>query len=231
MTTQTNYGDGTGNPASGPVRYPAIPTPIGGGESNPTPESVKKLETERLAVATLALSQQGEDYLKGWEGSKSTPDGQKLFYYDDDSDYCTVGWGHLVNGRQSCAALGIKGFPKRYNYKMGDENRFQWISADKAQEIFKQDVRQKAEDLIKKDVKVPLFQHEFDALCVLAFNVGRLSVVAPKLMKLLNQGDYANAPNEIMDINKSNGVIMPGLNLRRKRDYDIFSKQIYNWSH
>jgi GH24 family phage-related lysozyme (muramidase) len=231
LNTQTQYGDGTGNPASGPIRQPSSPAPIGGGITNTKPNSVKTLTTDRLAIASLKLSKQGEAYIKGWEDKKATPDGQKLFYYDDASEFCTVGWGHLVAGKTSCAAQGIKGFPRGHHYKPGDEYRYQWIPVDQANDIFMQDVLHKAENRVKQDVRVPLFQHEFDALCDLAFNVGRLSFIAPKLINLLNKGNYEDASEQMLDVNKSNGVILPGLNLRRKRDYDVFVKKVYNWAH
>ncbi|TDR81895.1 lysozyme [Paludibacterium purpuratum] len=231
MDTQTQYGDGTGNPAHGPIKQPTPSKPIGGGTTNTTPGSVKKIVTDRLAITSLKLSEQGAAFIKGWEDKKSTPDGQKLFYYDDDSKFCTVGWGHLVAGKTSCAAQGIKGFPQGHNYQAGDEYRYQWITAEQAHEIFLQDVLHKAENLIKKDVKVPLYQHEFDALCDLAFNVGRLSVIAPKLLRLLNQGNYADAPEQMLDIDKSAGIYLDGLHKRRKTDYHVFVNNIYNSTH
>lgn len=65
--------------------------------------------------------------------------------------FCTVGWEHLVKGKFSCATLGIK----------ADRDS---ISINKAQQLFDKDKVKEGEDLVKKAIKVPLFQHEFDAL-------------------------------------------------------------------
>lgn len=59
LETHSQCGDGAGNPANGSI--------IGGGTTNTVPGSVKTIITERLAIATLKLSPQGQAFIKGWE--------------------------------------------------------------------------------------------------------------------------------------------------------------------
>lgn len=48
----------------------------------------------------LSISQQGIDFLKGYE-SEVKKDGKHILY-NDDAGYCTIGYGHLVDGKISC---------------------------------------------------------------------------------------------------------------------------------
>src|SRR3990167_365346 len=57
-------------------------------------------------------------------------------------------------------------------------------------------------EAVKQCVKVPLFQHEFDAYTSLAYNVGQTAFCGSTLVKKLNVGDYAGACAEISRWNK-----------------------------
>jgi len=229
--TQNSYNKSTDSASREPVNEITTYTLAGSGQTNVQPNSIKQLPTDRLSINKLTLSAAGKAFIKGWEGSKISVDGTKSFYYDDSANYCTVGWGHLVAGKASCASKGLRGMKYSHTPIEGDEKKYDWILINEAQHKFDNDTFNKAVCIVKKDIKVPLFQWEFDAICALAFNAGRPSIVAPKLIKLVNSGDYTNAPKQMLDINKAGGVVQPGLVLRRKSEYNVFTKNIYNSRH
>lgn len=128
--------------------------------------------------------------------------------------------GHLV-GQSSCKALGKKALKD-------------FISISQAKTYFEEDVL-KHEAYVKKAIKVPLYQYEFDALVSLAFNIGNIASKAPNLCKLINESNYKDGPKEMLDINKItvNGKKVPdlGLTKRRKSEYQLFIKGTYDARH
>lgn len=162
--------------------------------------------SERKPIAELQLSQLGEAFIKNYEKLK-------LDYYEDAFGYCTVGWGHLTGGETSCASQGLA---------VGAH-----ITQEEAQELFEID-KNANQNLVKKDIKVPLYQHEYDALVSLAFNIGRLKKKAPTLCKKINEGDYSGGAVEFLDI--TNGGLK-GLVIRRKQENAMFLTANYDSSH
>jgi lysozyme len=95
------------------------------------------------------------------------------------------------------------------------------ITAVEAQEIFRTDAyrfRDEALDL----VKVPLEQHQFDALCSFLFNVGSRNFSRSTMLKRLNAGDYAGAASALLMWNKP-----PEIMSRRRGEYDQFTTGRY----
>jgi GH24 family phage-related lysozyme (muramidase)/LysM repeat protein len=160
---------------------------------------------ERVSVEQLSLSEKGKDFIKDYEKLR-------LDYYDDDFGYCTVGWGHLVGGLKSCKELDKEG---------------KKITEEEAKKILAEDISTKAEKVVRDAVKAPLYQHEFDALCCLIFNIGRFSR-APNLLKLVNNKEYTKAAAEFLDI--TNGGVK-GLVARRKQENDMFLNNVYDSTH
>jgi GH24 family phage-related lysozyme (muramidase) len=77
---------------------------------------------------------------------------------------------------------------------------------------------------VKKAIKVPLTQNEFDALVVFTYNVGPGNLADSTLVKLINQKKYVEAANEFLKFNKSKGVEIPGLSRRRRNEKLLFEK-------
>ena len=119
-----------------------------------------------------------------------------------------------MNGKRSCASQGITA--EKDN-----------ITVEEAERLFQTDKKTKGEDLVKKAIKVPLYQYEFDALVSLAFNVGSLVEIAPKLCRKINSGEYALGSKEMLDITKPDGKELRGLVIRRKKEHEMFNKNIY----
>lgn len=71
-----------------------------------------------------------------------------------------------------------------------------------------------------------LYQHEFDALVSLFFNVGNMGKL-PKLKSKLNQDYYKGAADEFLDLTNGGS---PGLIGRRKKEWDLFLSNIYDSS-
>ena len=80
---------------------------------------------------------------------------------------------------------------------------------------------EKHADAIRQCIKVPLYQHEFDAYVSLAYNIGTGAFCKSTLVKKLNQGDYTGACNEIRRWNKAGGKVLPGLVKRREAEYEM----------
>jgi GH24 family phage-related lysozyme (muramidase) len=162
----------------------------------------------RLPIESLRLSQKGLDFIKGWEKCSLKP-------YDDSEGFCTIGWGHLI-ARKKCASLSkdeLKPFTDG-------------ISQASADTMFSKDL-EKQEDIVKEYVQVPLFQHEYDALVSLIFNLGGFKK-CPKLLSKLNTKDYSGCCDEFADI--TNGGTS-GLVKRRKAEMNIFRNAVYDSSH
>lgn len=71
-------------------------------------------------------------------------------------------------------------------------------------------------------VKVPLSQHEFDALCALAYNIGIGAFEKSTLLRCLNAGDKAGAAAQFLAWNKVNGAPVAGLTRRREAERALF---------
>jgi lysozyme len=78
----------------------------------------------------------------------------------------------------------------------------------------------KYETDIKKCIKVPLSQNEFDAYVDFAYNVGPGAFCHSTLNRYLNAGDYVNACHELLKWDKFQGKPLPGLYKRRLQEYN-----------
>lgn len=168
--------------------------------------TLQNLPGERKPVSQLRLSPEGEAFIKGYEKLR-------LDYYEDHLHYCTVGWGHLTGGKTTCSSQSIR---------IGDT-----ISLEEAQRLFNED-KKSHERYVKEAITAPLYQHEFDALCSLAFNIGNIRKKAPSLCKNINSGNYQEAALEFLDI--TNGGTS-GLVKRRKQENAMFLRAEYDSTH
>lgn len=124
---------------------------------------------------------------------------------------------------------GAPRFAIGYGHTIPEGQEQQWGSLDRSQamELFKKDLepRVKAVDAM---AKIPLTQHQFDALVSLAFNIGVEALRRSKLLGYLNRGDIEHARGEFMAWNKWRPrrggplEVSTGLTLRRKLDLEFF---------
>lgn len=107
------------------------------------------------------------------------------------------------------------GFGTTEGVKMGDR-----ITPPKAVARALADV-QKFEGALRKCVKVPLSQGEYDAYVNLAYNIGPNAFCGSTLVVKLNAQDYAGACGEILKWDKFQGKPLRGLTLRRQEEYKL----------
>ena len=114
----------------------------------------------------------------------------------------TIGWGHTDGVRE-----GLR------------------ITAELAEEFLRRDVEEVDQGLAKL-IHAPLTQGQHDALVSLCFNLRggaqRLPAIAPRLVAKIHQGDFAGAANELLDIDRANGQVLPGLVRRRAAERALF---------
>lgn len=195
--------------ASPPSPAPtATPTPPAGGAPSAGPLTTQATE-ERAAINALSVSENGIRFIQGWEKCGLQP-------YDDSEGFCTIGWGHLI---KKAKCVNIQNDASFQTFKNG-------VSQATADNMLKEDVKT-AEDIIHDVVQVPMYQHEYDALVSLIFNLGGFKK-CPKLLSKLNTKDYSGCCDEFADIT-NHGT--PGLVKRRKAEMNIFRNKVYNSDH
>jgi lysozyme len=91
------------------------------------------------------------------------------------------------------------------------------ITPPKAVEKALRDVT-KFEGAIKKCVKVPLYQYEYDAYVSFAYNVGPTAFCSSTLVKKLNTEDYEGACNELSRWAYAGGKKLKGLEVSREAE-------------
>jgi GH24 family phage-related lysozyme (muramidase) len=160
--------------------------------------------TPEPAVPT-ALSPAGATFIAKFEGFRSA-------LYNDPAGHCTIGFGHLVhhgpiNGSE----------PKEFKAGITRERALELLQADAAS----------AASAIRKNVKVPLTQQQFDALVSFAYNVGSGAFGDSTLLKKLNAGEYDAVPAQLNRWVKAEGKTLEGLVRRRAAEGALFSRGMY----
>lgn len=134
----------------------------------------------------------------------------RLNAYQDSVGVWTIGWGHTG---------GVK---------RGDH-----ISRETAEELFRDDLDE-FEAIVEDAVTVDLTDNQFAALVSFAFNVGPgkknvkdgfvtlKSGRPPTMLRLLNEGDYTRAADELLKWNRAGGKVLAGLTRRRKAERALF---------
>lgn len=114
------------------------------------------------------------------------------------------------------AGVPTIGYGTTKGVQMGDT-----ITAAEAERLLAEDVAVFAKG-VREAVKVPLEQHEFDALVSFAYNVGLGAFRASTLLRLLNAGDKAGAARQFDRWNKAGGKPLAGLTRRRAAERKLF---------
>lgn len=125
-------------------------------------------------------------------------EGCKLVAYQDQGGTWTIGYGHTK---------GVK---------PGDT-----CTPDQAEQWLIEDTKN-AEDIVNKDVIVPLTQGEYDSLVDFVFNLGGKDLEISTLLKLLNSSDYQGAANEFVKWDHVGGKEVAGLLNRRLAEKQEF---------
>lgn len=125
-------------------------------------------------------------------------EGVRLEAYDDGVGVWTIGVGHT---------LGVKRTDK--------------ITMAQCDEFLKVDLED-AEDAVHRLVTVPLTQGQIDALVSWTFNLGASALAKSTLLKLLNQGRYQEAADQMPLWCRAGGQVLPGLLKRRNAERVMF---------
>jgi lysozyme len=143
----------------------------------------------RTQVAALSLSAAALVGLALHEGYRENA------YIPVPGDVPTIGFGATQD-----VELGDKTTPERALVRLlKDANKF--------------------ESSVQSCVKVPLYQHEYDAYVSLTYNIGPRAFCGSTLVRKLNQSDYSGACFEILKWDKFKGKPLPGLTKRRQEEY------------
>ena len=137
-------------------------------------------------------------------------EGVRYTVYRDVAGYPTVGVGHLIK-----TADGLN---------VGDT-----VTKDQVLDFLELDLKTAEAAVVRLVGELPLFQHEFDALVDLVFNVGEGNVAlakSPRLNEAIATGDYLAIAEEL-DYHHAAGSIANGLVFRSERRTNIFSLADY----
>lgn len=113
----------------------------------------------------------------------------------------TIGYGHAVREGERFPGGGI--------------------SEEQAEALLNQDVEW-AERAVDRRVSARLCQHQFDALVSLTYNIGADAFARSTLLKLVNQGDIAQAGQEFSRWVHAGGRKCDGLIKRRALELALF---------
>ena len=95
------------------------------------------------------------------------------------------------------------------------------ITQEGAEELLQEEMHE-YEGYINDMVKVPLEQHQFDAMVSWVFNLGSGNLSSSTLLKKLNNSEYDEVPEQIKRWNKAGGKVLEGLVRRREAEALLF---------
>ncbi|WP_414146895.1 lysozyme [Erwinia sp. BNK-24-b] len=129
-------------------------------------------------------------------------EGERLTSYQDSADVWTIGVGHTgtVDGKTITRGMTITP-GKSTGLLLSD---LVWVEA-----------------AINSNVKVPLTQNQYDALCSFVFNVGGNAFLGSTLLRYLNLSNYKGAADQFLlwkRAGKNTDLLLP----RRKRERELF---------
>lgn len=155
-------------------------------------------------VSTYSISPSGASWIKATEKifmtiSPDPPNQNKTF---------AIGYGHQLSTAELNGRYVIIN-NERVSIERG-------IRLDQAEELFKQDVRERGEKIVKAGITVRLTQPQFDALVSFAYNTGAMK--GTDLAKAINSGNFQDVPKGFLNWTRAGGVVLNGLVSRRRRE-------------
>ena len=126
-------------------------------------------------------------------------EGRRLVAYQDSVGVWTIGYGHT---------------------KTAHEDKL--IIKSTADRLLAEDLAE-FEKYVDTYVTVALTQNQFDALVSWTFNLGPGNLQESTMLKKLNQGLYAEVPDEMRRWNKAGGKVLEGLIRRREAEAKLFN--------
>jgi lysozyme len=152
------------------------------------------------------------DLIKGFEGWDAD-------MYEDVSGFCTIGYGHLVNGRSSCKTAAAEFIKLRQEYPQSpplppltDETGSKLLEKDSGF----------ARAAVERLVKVPLSDKQFGALSSFVFNVGSKGFAGSTMLKYINKEEHEAAARQFALWVVSGGERREGLVTRRDCEASLY---------
>jgi len=160
-----------------------------------------------IAAARVDISPVGHATLETLEGRRSK-------VYADSGGYQSIGVGHLLTTMEKASgAIRIQGTPVRYAVGLTGVQ----IDALLAQDL------SFAQRAVNNLVRVPLTQHQYDALVSFVFNIGAPKFGTSTLLRRLNAGNYAEVPVQMARWRCSDGKVDQVLIDRRTKESALWS--------
>ena len=138
----------------------------------------------------MAIAKSTLDFITKEEGSRNKA-------YQDSKGLWTIGVGHLIKEDEQYLLTAT-------------------LTNDQVEDLLRKDLKWCSE-AVETSVKVPLEQHQFDALYSLCFNIGGTNFAKSTVVKKINAGDMNGAAAAIEMWNKPAVLIN-----RRKRERALF---------
>jgi len=146
----------------------------------------------------LVLSRAGANLVRHFESCGHAAGPDRYTSYQCPAKVWTIGWGTTRNVHKGMV----------------------WSTAQ-CDAAFMEDMRE-FESHVKRLVKVPLAQWEYDALVSFVYNVGAGALQKSTLLKKVNSKDMQGAALEFHKWNKANGKVLAGLVRRRACEALLF---------
>lgn len=138
----------------------------------------------------MAIAKSTLDFITKEEGARNKA-------YKDSKGLWTIGVGHLI--------------------KADEQHLINTTLTDaQVEDLLKSDLKWCSE-AVETSVRVPLHQHQFDALYSLCFNIGETNFKKSTVVKKINENDIKGAADAILMWNKPEVLIN-----RRKRERALF---------
>lgn len=155
----------------------------------------------------MTFSDKGLKRLERWERDI-------LHVYRDQAGLKTIGIGHLLTRSELASGkIVITGTPVEY---------VNGITEQQSLDLLAQDVVP-AENAVNSHVTVTLTQNQFDALVSFTFNCGDGAFTGSTLLKVLNQGQYAQVPEQLKRWTYAKGKLCDGLIERRNNEIRLWN--------
>jgi GH24 family phage-related lysozyme (muramidase) len=180
-------------------------------------ETIKKIIPPRIRKSSPNLI----DHLKYEEGSIVNKGEPNLVAYDLGDGAYTIGYGHAIFPDEEESF----NFLPRYSKIRPGRTK---ITKENAEVLLKDDLRE-AESIInrilnqweQKGIKPPITQGMYDAMVSMAFNMG-IGIRTSKFIQAVKQSDFDLAKKLILTTSENLFDNFPGLELRRKKESEMF---------
>lgn len=144
----------------------------------------------------MLVSNKAKEFLKGFEGLQ-------LKAYKCPAGVWTIGYGSTGS-----------------HVKAG-----MTVTKEQADVLLNKDIAPREDKLTRILGRTPTTQNQFDALFLLAYNIGMGAFEKSTLLRLHRNAEYEEAANEFLKWNKAGGKVLNGLSNRRKIERSLYIGQ------